>query len=484
MRTLSPLETTNAQFRIQACAFDENTRAQFFALADDIRGIVGDVRTAVGQRFQELERTGKATGELVARLMAMGAEQEMQTEKMLACSRTHLSTLNDALLSSETVAVSMSQSGVKIAGGVARAIVALQCQDMARQKIEHINAAIDDMIAHLGTAVDGRLPSAEESDCRRFLADAGRVQLSQLNAVFEQLDDAASAVASGSQEVKEEALEFAGQAVRCGGAMAGGEMIALTIGSIRAVLGIIDTAVESVRSAAALVNDLKATFSDCTYQILELALRLRMVALNAQVFASRVEAGTALEVVAKNTGAITDEAMQQLNDISVRVTALVDLVIDLEQRLEDYRELADMEHALLAREAEESEKRLHAVEEQLRGAVAAIAPLERELGETIRRTTECIRFPEAVSQCRQRSTALFSHIVTQHSVSTTGVDLVAHHKVEALKRNYTMANERDVHESAVEKTNGELFPAAQSSAPPAGEITGQDERLAENVELF
>jgi len=52
VRTLSPLEMTNSQFRIQACAFDEGTRAKFFALADSIGSIVRDVHNAVGQRFE------------------------------------------------------------------------------------------------------------------------------------------------------------------------------------------------------------------------------------------------------------------------------------------------------------------------------------------------------------------------------------------------------------------------------------------------
>ena len=42
-----------------------------------------------------------------------------------------------------------------------------------------------------------------------------------------------------------------------------------------------------------------------------------MVALNAQIFAAHVDTGAALEVVASNTRTVADEAMQQLDEISL-----------------------------------------------------------------------------------------------------------------------------------------------------------------------
>jgi hypothetical protein len=500
-RMLSPLETATTQFRIQACAFDENTRAQFFALADAIGEIVKDVRAAVGQRFEELERTGQATGELAAKLAAIAAEQKLETENMLAESRDQLSKLNEVLLASESVAQSISQAGTNIATGVGKVIVALQCQDMARQKFEHISAAIDEMIGHLKTVVMRGLSGAEAIDCRRFLADASRVQLSQLQSVFEQLNEAASQAGEGLQEVKLEAKSLADHAVRCGDATLDGQIIEQAVRSIHAVLAVIDNAVANVKSVTAVVQKLKSTFSDCTSQILGLALRLRMVALNAQILAAHVDAGTALEVVAKNTRTIADQAMQQLDEISSRVVALVDLVVDLEQRLADHHDLADMERNLLAGEAGESEQKLGTLELELRNAVAAIRPLEQELSGTIRRVTECIRFPEAVAQASARSTALFEQIVIQNSDTRGKHDMSAHHKVQELKRNYTMAHERNVHAFAVESGLAlekavrpfEIGPEPANTVGPSGEpdqppaahrITVEEDDLADNVELF
>lgn len=505
MRTLSPLESTNTQFRIQACAFDENTRAQFFALADAIAAIVRDVQSAVGQRFEELDRTGRATSELVANLTALATEQARETERMLAQTRSHLSTLNAALQSSERAAHSIAQAGSNIAGGVGKAIVALQCQDMARQKFQHICAAIDDMLGHLASGVTERFGGTEEADCRHFLADASRVQLGQLRAVFGQLDEAARQVDTGLSEVESDAKALADHAVHSGAAALDGQIIDRAIESIHAVLGVIEKAVSSIKNVLELVVKLKSTFSDCTSHILGLALGLRMVALNAQIFAAHVDTGAALEVVARNTRMIADESMQQLDEISTRVTELVDSVVDLEQRLGDYAELAEMEQVLLSGEARESENKLRTLEQDLRGAIAAMGPMEKELAETIQHAIRSIRFPEAVTEEGSRSTRLFEQIASQYSDSNG----MSHRKVQDLKRNYTMQHERAVHESTVSTesmpgqedaeeadkildfdpgsqpksklpANAEVLSEDSSSLEPGGE----GEKLADNVELF
>ncbi len=501
VRTLSPLEMTNSQFRIQSCAFDESTRATFFALADSIGSIVRDVQDAVGQRFEELERTGEATGTAVTRLTNLATEQKAETERMLAETRMNLSTLNQALQSSEAAAQSMAQAGLKISGGVSKAIVALQCQDMARQKFQHIGQAIDEMVGHLATGSADGFTGADETDCRHFLADAGRVQLMQLRAVFEQLEEAGRQVAVGLAEIDSEAKALANHALRSGGATLDGGIIGQAIQSIHAVLLVIENAAVSIGSVVDLVQKLKSTFSDCTSQILGLALKLRLVALNAQIFAAHVSTGAALEVVAGNTRNVADEAMQQLDEISARVTDVVDSVVDLEQRLSDYHELAIMEQRLLSNESAESEKKLRTLEMSLRSALGAIVLLERELSDTLRGTAESIRFPDAVSTTSARATALFEQIALQYSDSRSGANGASHFKVQELNRNYTMAHERVLHEAVIGiSTAVDSNSAAEPGGPldrnddmlvaefEEGDLTpnaaADDEELADNVELF
>jgi hypothetical protein len=313
-------------------------------------------------------------------------------------------------------------------------------------------------------------------------------------------------VARGLVEIDSEAKALSGHAVRCGSATLDAEIIGQAIRSIHAVLEVIDNAAVSIRSVVELVQKLKSTFSDCTSQILGIALRLRMVALNAQIFAAHVDTGAALEVVASNTRSVADEAMQQLDDISSRVAELIGSVVDLEQRLNDHRELAVMEQVLLTNESAESEQKLRALEQSLRGALGVISSRERDLSETIKGTAAAIRFPDTVSKASSRATALFEQITLEYADSSGGADAVGHHKVEELNRNYTMAHERALHEEVTRNPGaadgvsvepaGEpyecfggkddiLAPGSEEPDPdPVSNGETGEERLADNVELF
>jgi hypothetical protein len=179
-------------------------------------------------------------------------------------------------------------------------------------------------------------------------------------------------------------------------------------------------------------------------------------------------------------------------------------VVDLEHRLGDYAELAAMEQALLAGEADESEKRLRSLERHLRTAIAAIGPIETELAQMIQATIRSIRFPRAVAEVGARSTGLFQQIADDYSES----DDISHDKVQDLKRNYTMAHERAVHESTIgPPVSKDVEPPMEPVAPGEGledrpprqelflfeetvtlqtpnETDGDTEKLADNVELF
>jgi hypothetical protein len=225
------------------------------------------------------------------------------------------------------------------------------------------------------------------------------------------------------------------------------------------------------------------------------------VALNAQIFAAHVSTGASLEVVASNTRNVADEAMEQLDEISARVTDVVDSVVNLEQRLSDYHELAIMEQSLLSNESAESEKKLRTLEKSLRSALSAIILLEEELSGTLRRTADSIRFPDAVSKTSARATALFEQIVLQYSNPSNSADGASHVKVEELNRNYTMAHERVVHEAVVGAStavdihtavepyapferNGDMLVVGVDWGDPTPNGATDDEELADNVELF
>lgn len=479
--TVSPLKAIPTLFRIQASLLSEKTQNEFSVVANSIQQIISEIESGVGQRFEELELMAQTALDLTAQLSVLTTQQNHEIKGMLEDARSHLSTLDMALQSSEAAAQSLVQVGDRISSGVGKAIIALQCQDIARQKFEHITEAIDQMIDRLPNRPGSDYPvrgARPDPDCLHYLADAGSVQLKQLRVVFGQLGEAARQVSGGLQEVESGAKALADHAVRSGDATLDGHVIGLAIKSIKDVLGIIDKTVGRVQSMCEIVQDLKSKFGDCGSQVADLTERLSVMALNAQISATQADAGLALEVVARNTRILSDQSRQALEAISSRVAALIDSITDVEQRLADHRELASIEQKLLAAEAGLSEKKLRALEEELHRGMGVIEPLNRKLSETIHRTIGSIRFPDAVAIAEARSTALFEAIVRQRPADKRESRTMVHGAVHELRRNYTMVDERAVHESAVGM--GRSVDAI-AMKPPSQTQIGE---IADNVELF
>jgi len=500
---LFPLGMIKIQFRIQSCSFDGAARNEFFGLSSSIADLVKDVRSAVGEKFEQLAHTQRATGEFAAKLATTMERQRHATGRTLAEVRSHLSSLNDVLRSSEQVALSLSQAGDGIASGVGKAIVALQCQDMARQRFEHIGEAIDEMVCRL-EAVRAHDPAGgEDDDCRLYLSDAGRVQLGQLSAIFTQLEAAAHAVTEGFGETQAAGRLLAHEAVRCGGAALDGQIASRSIESVRQVLAVIQHAIDDIGHVIELVGSLRSELGNCSSQLLPITHRLQFAALNARISAEQLHAGKTVEVLAEMTNNIAKEAMLQFDELSLGVGSLVDSTLNLGQRLSDYRELAALEQNVLAKEAGESGEKLRALEDSVRRALAAIGPLEQELSSAIQGAIQQVRFPVTVATASKRSKAVFEEIVREYTDPEKELE-ARQDEVQALKRNYTMSHERVIHELALnivappEMGSGEV---ARTSTDVLGSGRGSlvqetaqqkatmepdegEERLAANIELF
>ncbi len=178
--TFARVHLGNEQFRIEAAYLDAMTRTQLFALVDASEEILKTLQTKVALRFEELGALLWTIGTLNTRFKDNIAVRAKLTEDSLRSDQTDLRALNDALLRSQGFASINLRGRLNIAGGVRKAMVALQCQDITRQKIEHINASVEEMVKHLVAGASRKLTEEEEADCKHYLSDAGKVQLAQL----------------------------------------------------------------------------------------------------------------------------------------------------------------------------------------------------------------------------------------------------------------------------------------------------------------
>jgi hypothetical protein len=463
-RALVPMHFVATQFRVQACSFGAGTREQFFILAEQIQALAAEVESAVGKSLEELAHTQQASARLVSDLAAAVDEHRKTVESALGNTRKLLWHLDETFATTGEQAHRLAELSSAFTAYVSRVVVALQCEDIARQKVEHLCRALDDMC--------GTLSHPRNSGAFSFVAGACALQLAQAEGLYGQLEDAGKELSECVEGIDTHAALVADLAR---GSQCGTDRNATRqcVESMRGILSIIDATLQRAREIAECVTPLEARLSDCTAKVLTLALRLRLVALNAQVSAAQLENGAALETLAAQTRSICDSSLDSLQSIHSKVDSLAAAVAALEDGLRDFIALAETEYQALGNESSISEERLLHSSDRLLESSRAIGPVQQRLTAVSRTVVSGLRFPGAVRDAKQRTLAVFTAVVKDcQSMAAPAVDASAA-ALDSLAQNYTMHHERVVHAAAV----GGALAVAET-------VTPAQQELGDNVELF
>ena len=135
-----------------------------------------------------------------------------------------------------------------------------------------------------------------------------------------------------------------------------------------------------------------------------------------------------------------------------------------------------MEQSVLEEEASRSTDKLCVLERNLTREIKDVRALEQKLSPIVAEALSRIRFPELVATTMERVLSFFEQLVAQYSPEG---DICTEHieeRVEQLRRNYTMADEREIHNQALGQGTGRI-----EKAEPVLSNAGS---LPENVELF
>ncbi len=387
----------------------------------------------------------------------------------LAASRDNLRALSEALAGSGAGAADLTQlnqAAVRHMGGI---ITAQQCQDITRQKIDHVGEAMDEMRAHLDEARAG----TSAGEARPFVFHAAQIQLHQIQGVFDELNRAADGLKFGIESLRANAGTAAGVAVKVGATTLDAKVASLCQSGIAGILQIIAQTVQRIADILTAFAPLQASFVNCTTQVIELAGELRHAALNAQVFAIQAPHGATLEVLAGRVSAVSDEAIVQVQQMGAALIHTGALVNNLQQRLTDFRQLGQAEQEILNGESALSRKKLLDLESGIPVLIQHITGQQAAFAKSVEVVLANIRFPIAVAEGSARSIGFFRDLVAWGGQGGAGavVELASSQKIERLKANYTMATERHVHTAALQPgASG----AGAAPAPEAVELFGEE----------
>jgi len=533
MRVLLPLNFITMSFRIEASRHPMEVQQAFFTLADNVNRTVNEVRSTLERQFDELAASERIARSLMEQISASIQQHRKEVTATLESSRNHLRALSEALTSSGAGVTDLSQLNQTVTRHIGGIVMAQQCQDITRQRIEHVGEAMDEMRIHLGDARPATFASNSEN--HQFIFRAAQIQLHQVQNVFDQLNRAADSLKSGIQSLRTEAGAAAEAAVKVGGTTLDAKVASQCQAGIGQILGIVKQAVQKIADIIAAFEPLQASFVDCTSKATALARDVRHAGLNAQVFAIHAPDGATLEVLAGRMRVISEEAIQQVGQMGAALSHTTEMVNNLRQRLEDFKLLGEAEQEILTDESALSQKKLSDLEVAIPVLIRRVTQQQGTFAQSVEEVLANVQFPVTVAEASSRSIGFFRNLVAWGSEGGSGlvVESPASQKIDLLQSKYTMESERLAHAAALEPvlapagatvdgssiemfddftspaptiagTPGEIVPPIERSEgqprladlpkretappvptlPPAEKNPAASEELGENVELF
>jgi hypothetical protein len=457
MRVLLPLNFITISVRIEASRHTPEVQEVFSALAASVGQTVNEVRGTLDRQFNELAASERIAAAVMEQVSASIQQHRQEVSSTIQTIRDHLGALNQAVLAAGAGATNISQLNQSVARHIGSLVMAQQCQDITRQKIEHVGEAIDEIRTHLSG--EGMAGAALKPEMCQFLFQASRIQLKQTQDVFEELGRAAESLQSGIHDLRRDAGAAAGVVVNVGETMLKANVAQQCQVSMGRIGGTIEQAVQKTAEILLALEPLQARFLNCTQQATALASDVRIAALNAQVFAIHTPDGTTLEVLAGNMRTTSDETMAQVEKLGSGLQNTAAMINNQRQRLKDFEELAQAEQTILTEETAVSQERLLSLDKAIPILIGRITEQQTAFKQSTEKVQADIRFPASVAAASKRSIGFFQELADWSGAEGGNLSVASAtaQKIDSLKLKYTMESERQAHAAAT----------TMDSAPPA-----------------
>jgi hypothetical protein len=351
---------------------------------------------------------------------------------------------------------------------VQRIVMALQSQDLARQKVEHLELAVREMTRHFDQAWQPGCEAGERAECLHYLAGAARVQRGQAQAVFAQMQSAAEAVRDGGVGLERICSGAVAASAQAGAAALRGDALETSVSSLADVLAMVRSALDMAPGIHRSLAGLRDRLRDCTAQVLSLALELRLAALNGQIFAAQVPDGKVLDVLAAEARSVTDDAMDRLGGISQWIDGTVSRLDNASSALAAFTGRVADEQKALAPASRGLAEDLRRLDGRVRNGMAAMSEAGAELTALLHSGLHHPRFPARAEALAPRALGAFAGLLTAcgEAVEQEGASAepAAEAALDQLRQHYTMAHEHEVHQLAL--GGGEKLGAAIPEPAP------------------
>ncbi len=466
--------------RIEAARLPAGEREGILHLVEGMNQVHGQLKSIVGEQFAGLDAINKRLLEIGGHADVLCAENRRCVRDSWTQLRALLDSFQAALDGVSSFCDDTAAQTLEMRACFDEILVALQFQDIVRQKLEHVGAACEQALLpvegeplELHLAFLHHLALLQEAQLGEALRDLTRAERTIL-------DNAARLLASSGHALRTTRELHAGIVGALRGSSAAERFIAT-----------LDELHHTISSTSGIANEVSVAVERVRLQVLEqgramgkFTYDLRRIALNAQIHAARVSSGHALEVLAAESRSNSEETRALTERLLADVRAAMPTLERVRATLDDLLSLSGREAPALSAESREVSAEVDAMVTLASGSFVATEASFEALRGKVQFSVAGVAFGARVVGRLEEAQRCFAWVsrLTEPWAERGANDPRIAERVRALRTTYVMRDQRVVHDAVTTELFG--TPGGDVDLPPMAPVAATASELGDNVELF
>lgn len=481
-----PLFLLKVGFRIEGAHSSERLSKTFEGVAMDIASLREKLILTVNEQFAGLAVAVRSMENLIATLSRMSEEarrQHGEAGARIEELERHAGQLREARQSQGMVAQRVSESSQSLHQQFNRVVMALQYHDITRQQLEHIGQAFDTMGEWLPAAKPEEVSQTGPEVA--LLQEASKLQAQQTRSALESLRTAGREFLEGLESISRGANNLAAD-VSAFSDLCRNEPVFRALNGLATLQTFIAARSEIKREVGEAACAIYGKVTDCTRPLQELTFDLRLLAINAQVQAANAGQRFVVEALAENICKVSESISEATQTLALEMEAIMKHLSELGSRAWALGTRHTAESRAMAAGIPRCVVLLREFQANVGAGLETISRRQVEFHERIERLLPTVNFPALASQ-RLESVLSFFEEIQRETIPFAGGSNASHEALAGFKSAYTMASEREVHESV----QSDLAPDAAAAATEllhapgiSNAVEARGQELGENIELF
>ncbi len=454
-------------------------------LADELKHLTDLIQDKVQKIEEQFDSLSTLSGRILDHEKQVNQGSMKTAQRGIQESRLTLSLLSGQRLETGQQTGTLQKQSDGIAAHFGEIIVALQFQDITRQRMEHIQSALEDLSAQVSPANRDETGLSSE-EALLVTGEVCRLQYEHLEQVLKEFDSAVDTLTQNLEEVVPRVRALTGKSGRLeinpdanpeDEQLFGFALLQTVTNQMEDVLGLHEDANSAIRTVCQKVGEITSQISAVEFVGEEMQLMALNAAINAAHYRGR---GAGLQVIAEQIKSLADDAFARTVELVGECCLVTDQTAGLE--------------------------RLDAAGDQLETRLTELMTEGRTLFETLQRnrqelTTQIFEISGEVNQFGEDVAACLATITIRERFRAAlvplldGLRLMSHcaqsraegdsdakaHLFRKIHSRYTMYSERAIHDSLAV---GPKISDQKSGVDRRQTAATETEDLGDNIEFF